>query len=274
MSCESEINPKWKHAIDSNICPFCGQNVMEEKLKDLFSDLRLTIEELLSYPEQFHDWILSNYGFIKIDSPDLPKYLPNEFLDNFVQQANENIKSKKPQKDIVENGKFTVKVKTENGEEEVMAEKIQTEERTSAFFKRAEAVKPNIDGDKSAADKTQRLKNMAKQIKKAGTAAITADNNGFITAEMMEQADPEAIAEMQSLISENESNIASSLPTADDDEIPAVVLAMANKGTSHGGSTNAADLMKLQQMHERVYNSHKNFESGENRGKGGFSRSG
>ncbi len=276
MSCESEINPKWKHAIDSNVCPFCGQSVMEEKLKDLFSDLRSTIEELLSYPDQFYDWLLSNYGFIKTDSQDLPRYLPGEFLENFAKQVTDDIKSKKPQKDVVENGKFTVKVKNENGEEEeVIAEKIQSDERTSAFFKRAEAVKPNIDGDKSAAEKTQRLKNMAKQIKRAGSSAITSDNNGFISAEMMEQADPEAIAEMQGLISESESNIASSLSVSDDDEIPAVVLAMANKNAQRGGgTTNAADLMKLQQMHERVYNSHKNFESGENRGKGGFSRSG
>jgi len=269
MSCESEINPKWKHAIDSNVCPFCGDSVMEDKLKDLFSDLRLTMEELIQYPEQLHDWLLSNYGFIKTDSPDLPTYLPAEFMKQF----NDKASAKKPQKDVVENGKFTVKVQTEQGEEEVQAERIQNEERTNSFFKRAEAVKPNIDGFNSTAEKTKHLKSMANQIKKAGTAMLTANSSGYISAEMMENADPEAVAEMQSLISGGE--IASSLPASGDDEIPDIVLQMADKSAGmNPASKNAADLLKLQQMQQRVQNSRMNFESGENRGKGGFSRSG
>jgi hypothetical protein len=272
MSCESEINPKWKHAIDSNVCPFCGNSIMEEKLRDLLSDLRETIDALLSYPEQLNDWLLSNYNYIKTDSPDLPTYLRSGLIDKFAKETSKN----NPQKEVIDNAKFTVKIKNESGEEEeIVAEKIQTEEKTSSFFQRAEAVKPNIDGFKSAAEKTQRLKKMADQIKKAGVTAITSDSNGFISAEMIENADPEAVAEMQGLISEEEANITSSLSVHEDDEIPPVVLAMANRGISKGNSSsNVADLLKLKKMQERIYNSRRNFESGESRGKGGFSRSG
>jgi hypothetical protein len=52
---------------------------------------------------------------------------------------------------------------------------------------------------------------------------------------------------------------------------------MASKGSGKGsgkGPTNAADLLKLQQMQNRIANSRRNFENGGNRGKGGFSRSG
>jgi len=272
MSCESEINPKWKHAIDSNVCPFCGDSVMEEKLKNLFSDLRSTMNELIEYPDQLHDWMLSNYDFIKTDSPDLPKHLSPDFMDHIMKEVSYNISSKKPQKDMVENGKFTVKIQTEQGEEEIQAERIQNEERTNSFFKRAEAVKPNIDGFKSTAEKTQHLKNMANQIKKAGTNTLTGNSSGYISAEMLENADPEAIAEMQSLMSGNE--IVSALPASDDDEIPDIVLQMANKSSGKPSTSNGADLLKLQQMQQRVKNSRMNFESGENRGKGGFSRSG
>ena len=48
--------------------------------------------------------------------------------------------------------------KTENGEQEVSVEKIQSEERTNEFYKRAEAVKPNIEGFSSVSEKTQHLK--------------------------------------------------------------------------------------------------------------------
>lgn len=266
MSCEAEINPKWKHAIDSNICPFCGQNVMEEKLKELFAQLRLIMDDLQEYSEQLYDWMLSNYNFIKTDSPLLINYVSKD------QLKSDSIKSKTHPEEN-ENTKFTVKIQTEQGEQEVVAEKIQSEEKTNSFFKRAEAVKPNIDGFQSAAEKTQRLKSMASQIKKAGAAAITADTSGYISAEMIENADSDAVAEMQSLMSES-TTVASALPTSDDDDIPAIVLAMANKNTGKSSSSNAADLLKLQQMQSRVQNSRKNFETGENRGKGGFSRSG
>lgn len=244
MSCESEINPKWKHAIDSNVCPFCGQNVMEEQLKKLFFELRLTMDNLLVYSDQLNDWLLSNYGFISIESPLLINYVSKDQLKS--------------------NSKTIDKVKTDKNEEEVLIEKSQVNERTSDFFKRAEAVRPNIDGFNSPAEKTQYLKNLTNQIKNAGTS----NNN--------EKADPEDIAKMQELISESDSDIKSSLLTPDDDDdIPAVVLAMANKGKQSGTHySNNADLLKLQQMRDRVYNSYKNFESGENLAKGGFSRSG
>lgn len=270
-SCESEINPKWKYAIDSNVCPFCGQSVMDIKLKDSLTLLRETIDSLSEYPDQLNDWLLSNYNYIKTDSPDLINHLPMDQLDEWMKLKNKS----KSKIDEGDNKKFTVKVQTDHGEEEVMAEKTQSEEKTNGFFKRAEAVKPNIDGFKSTAEKTQRLKSLAQQIKKEGSSVITASEGGsMITPEMIEQASPEAVAEMQSLMSES-STIASSLPPADDDDaIPSVVLAMASRSSGGKGATNAADLLKLQQMQDRVQASKRNFESGENRGKGGFSRSG
>ena len=261
MSCESEINTKWTHAIDNNLCPFCGQNIMDKRLKELFCALRITMDELSQYSEQMNDWLLSNYNYIKTNDPQLVNYVPQEFL-----------RSKPRPKDAEDTGgKFIVKVKTEHGEQDVVAEKIQSYEKTNAFFKRAEAVKPNIDGFKSTVEKTQKLKELKKQIEKAGTS------NSFVTAEMMENADPEAVAEMQSLLS-GEEYISSALPnTEDDDEIPAIVEMMANKAAAKNGNNNGintADLIKVQQMHDRIKNSHKNFESGENIAKGGFSRSG
>ena len=96
-----------------------------------------------------------------------------------------------------------------------------------------------------------------------------------LPAEMLEHADPEAVAEFQSMMSGGE--ISSSIDSGGDDDVPSHILAAnqalaARKGK--GGSSNAADLLKLQQMQERVKNSREAFETGENRGSkgGGFSR--
>jgi len=45
ISCTTEINPQWKHAIDMNVCPFCGKHIMEEHLKNLFAALSSTMDD-------------------------------------------------------------------------------------------------------------------------------------------------------------------------------------------------------------------------------------
>lgn len=280
ISCKVEINPQWTHAIDMNVCPFCGKHIMDEHLKNLFSSLRETMEKLLEYPDQLNDWMLSNHNYIRTDSEKLISYVSKDILAD--------LKKIKDDKEFLDRKKFTVKVKTETGAiEEVQAETLQSEEKTNDFFKRAEVIRtPNSSAPKSPdaavvfqspAEKTQHLKEMAKQIKKAGSAGLNLDSSNLLSDEMLENADPEAVAEFQSMISGGE--IVSSLPDASDDDVPSHILA-ANQAVARakgsGGGTNAADLLKLQQMQERLQILKEDFASGANRGGkgGGFSRSG
>lgn len=250
-SCSSEINPQWKYATTSNICPFCGQSIMDEKLTTLLLSLRETLDSLKEYQGELDDWILSNYNFIKTDSPNLISFLPENVL--------KELKAKK----VEEAKKSVIKVKTETGEQEVSVEKTQSEESTNDFFKRSEAVRPNIDGFKSVAEKTKHLKEAVAKIKKEGNPML------MISSEQSEES-----AEMQQYINQESANSAL-MPPDGDDEIPGVVLAMANQAKGKNPtSTNASDLIKLQMLQDRTRNSKQNFESGENRGKGGFSRSG
>lgn len=260
ISCEMEINPKWKHAIDINICPFCGQGIMEEHLKQLFAALRETMDRLQAYPNQLNDWMLSNHNYIKTDSPLLGDYLPDHHKKEVVKDVPKE-----------EDKRFVVTVKTESGEQEVIAEKIQDDSKTNEFFKRADIIKPNVDGFQSTSERNSHLKKMVQQIKRSGSTAI--DEKGEVSSispEMIENADPEAIAEYTSLMSDD-NLVSSSLPSSDidGDEIPSVVLNMANQATK-SGANGTKDLLKLQQMHDRVSESRRNFESG---AKGGFSRS-
>lgn len=258
ISCEVEINPKWKHAIDINVCPFCGKEIMDSQLKDLLSSLSDIMGKMQQYSESLNDWMLSNYSFIKTDSPKLIDYLPKELAQH--------------SKPIVETDskKYLVKVKTEAGEESIEAEKIQSEERTNEFFKRAEAIKPNLDGFSNLAEKTQHLKKMALQIKRAGHT-VPDDSEYIDSSDSIEGIDSEIVSEMSDLFSDG--HVKSSLDNSlDTEDIPSVVLNMANK-SKNPNSRNATDLIKLQKMQERVLESRRNFESGANRGKGSFSRS-
>lgn len=280
ISCESEINPKWVHAVEINICPFCGKHIMEEHLKNLFSSLRETMSQLQAYPEQINDWLLSNYNYIKTDSPKISLYMPEEMLKDLKRVEDEKDFQKRK-----ESQKYTVKVKTEMGEEEVVAEKIQSEETTNDFFKRAAVIKTSSNNSntggsptfQSPAEKTQHLKKMAQQIKKVGSQGLIADGSSMsLPAHMLDQADPEAIAEYQSMISTGEL-VNSSLSDTSDDDVPDFILAAnqaaaANRSGTSNSETNAKDLATLQRLQSKISRSRNTMINGTG-GTGSFSRS-
>jgi len=273
VSCETEINPKWKHAIDMNVCPFCGKHIMEEHLKNCITALSTAMDAMLKYQEQLDDWMLSNHNYIKTDSPNLAAYMPKEAIKEMRKVLDEE--------EFQEKKKSVVKIKTLDGdgqvvEQEVVVEKMATDDRTQTFHDRANNMlkqEKAVDGDpKSVAERTKDLKAMAEKIKRE--AAISAKAEGgmasMISKEMMAEADPEDVAAFQSLINSGDI-VASSLPAAsdgDDDEIPSVVLQMAamKKGGNAGGGANEKDLRALANMQAKVQNSAKRL------GKGSFSR--
>lgn len=279
ISCETEINPKWKHAVDINVCPFCGKYIMEEHLKNLFSSLNKTMEELRKYPDQLNDWILSNYSFIKTDSPNLKNFLPKEVIKELRKEI-DNAEFQEKKQSIV-------KIKNANGEiEEVVVEKTQSEEKTSGFFERAEVLKGSgktsnkgkapveSEQPKSVAEKTQYLKELAKRIKSEGSEGIINEAGlaSMISPESIDRADPETVAQLESFIDDGDivsSGLVSESTGDDDDEIPSAVLSMASRAKKgSGGGANEADLQSLRDMQNKVKNAHKKLESG----KGGFSR--
>lgn len=271
MSCEMEINPKWTHAIDINVCPFCGQGIMEEHLKNLFSSLRQTMESLKDYPDQLNDWMLSNHNYIKTDSPNIKLYMPKGYIEEIRKQRDdETHEEQKAAAHASSQRKTIIKVDDgSGGEQEVLVEKVQSEEKTNEFFKRAEAVKPNIDGFTSTTEKTQRLKAMAQQIKREGSTVINkAGLAAHLSPEMIDNADPEAVAEFEAII--NGGEIQSSLPdtSSDDDKIPSIVLNMASR--AKGKAAEQDPVAELEKMQARREASRRNFTTG---GGGSFSRS-
>lgn len=272
ISCETEINPKWKHAIDINVCPFCGQHIMEEHLKNLLTTLGETMDKLKAYPEQVSDWLLSNHNYIKTDSPNLKLYLPKEAFKELRRELDEE--------EFQEKKRSVVKIK--NGltgeEEEVVVEKAMSDSKTNSFFERAEALPPSgknkKDGPKSVAERTQHLKNLKAQIESEGSQALINETGkaAMIPASNMTEADPEEVAGWQAMLGETDmvsSGLAGMSNGDDEDDIPPAVLAMSKRASKHsGGETNEQDLEALRRMQAKVQGSAKRLASG----KGGFSR--
>lgn len=304
ISCEAEINPKFKHAIERNICPFCGGSIMEELLKTLLVSLGETMQKMQRYPDQLDDWLFSNYNYLKTDSPQLINFVPKDQLKELKKEADEE--------DFLERKKKVIKVKVENGkEEEVVTEQVQSKSRTAGFFERAEVTKRRDDDDdtgdtdsgdesdeeqsvqlnpikspkkprtfKSAADKTRHLKELKKKIEDEG-AQVAVGETGLVSTidpESLENADPEMVAAFQASLGDGDI-ISSAIPPSglDDedamaDQILSINQSLVGKNKPKDGSYNEQDMRSLREMHQRVARSKKAFENGENRGKGGFSR--
>ncbi len=311
ISCESEINPKFRHAIEQNVCPFCGSSIMEELLKTLLVSLGDTMQKMQAYPDQLSDWLLSNYNYIKTDSVDLIKYVPKE--------AVKEMKKELDNEDFIDRKKKVIKVKVENGkEEEVVTQKAMSDARTAGFFERAEIIKKGANGNddtgiddgdtdtsetsdedegiqlnpvkssknprtfKSAAEKTRHLKELKKKIEDEGSLAAVGETGmaSTINPENLANADPEMVAAFSSELGEGDI-ITSALPPSglDDedamaDQILSINQSLASKKGAKSGDYNDADMRALREMHSRVAKSKRAFESGENRGGkgGGFSR--
>jgi len=277
VSCETEINPKWKHAIDINVCPFCGKHIMEEHLKNCVAALSTAMEAMAKYPEQLDDWLLSNHNYIKTDSPNLKAFLPKETIKEMRKVLDDE--------EFQEKKKSVVRIKTldEDGkvvEQDVTVEKMATDDRTQTFHDRANNMlkqEKAVDGDpKSVADKTKDLRAVAEKVKREVAAAMSNKEGGMasmMSKESMAEADPEAVAEFQAVIGSGDI-VASGLPATatadgDDDDIPSVVLAMANmkKGGGPAGA-NEKDMRALVNMQAKAQGASKRLGSG----KGSFSR--
>jgi hypothetical protein len=235
LSCKVEIDPKWKHALENNVCPFCGDNVMPEDLKNYIISLRSTLDSFKEkYSNQLDDLLFSNYKYVRTDSPRMKQFIPEPKV---IYKSVSNQTSEDEVSETLEKDSTTVS--------------IQDPETTSKFFKNAGASK--------TVSRTEELKNLVSQIK---------TNNPKLSA-LVKQSSAEDMSDEEFMESE-EAN--SSISTSyDDEDIPPAVLAFAGQSGKNNPGYNTKDMIRLQQLQQRTVQSRKNVVNGTG-GKGSFSR--
>jgi len=151
-NCTAEINPKWTHAVNMNLCPFCGKEIMSSEIKDLLSALTSTIESLSSYPEYLDDW-LGTHGYVK-------RVLVKQTVNHGVAKS---ISHNDPEIE----GEFASKTVS-----------VHDQEKTNKFFKNARV------GD--VVNKTQHLKSLVSKIKSSAPETDTVDMENLNPEEIEE----------------------------------------------------------------------------------------
>ena len=228
ISCEVEIDPKWKHALDSNVCPFCGESIMPNDLKEHISNLSIILGSFKeSYPNQLDDWLLSNHNYVKTDGEKIKQFFPEPKIVYRSAKASDQEDS------------------SEEEDENLIA--VQNQDFTSKFFKNAEVTK--------TVARAEELKRMVSEIK---------SNNPSLNRSQLNQDED---------FEDDQQDINSSINADYDEQIPPVVMAFSNQRRQGSSDYSNKDVIRLQQLQNRVSESRRNVVNGTG-GKGSFSRSG
>ncbi len=147
ISCSADIPPAWVNAINTNICPGCGGEIMSSQTKELLSELREAMLKMPNDAEGLAGWLLSNYNLEKIGSAE-----PTNF------HRKKQSKPKKQQDQDYDNDEADDELQT--------GEKIVSDEHVSKFFKGA-GVKNN-----------SHLSELAARVKKQN-ANVMVDSNSI-----------------------------------------------------------------------------------------------
>lgn len=84
-SCHEVIPPKLNHALRSNICPYCGEEIMASELKEILSNLQEVMKLSEPYAEEVEEWLGANYGLHK-EGSHRATGLVSEASDSFTEE--------------------------------------------------------------------------------------------------------------------------------------------------------------------------------------------
>lgn len=71
QSCKEDISSKFTHAISVNVCPMCGNAIMNEKLQNVLGELKVAFDDAKDYMSEVEDWLFSNFSLKKIGSDEV-----------------------------------------------------------------------------------------------------------------------------------------------------------------------------------------------------------
>lgn len=65
-NCKENIPTRFAHAHKTNICPYCGKEIMDVELQAILNALAKALDDSAPYADQVEDWMQTNYLFKKI----------------------------------------------------------------------------------------------------------------------------------------------------------------------------------------------------------------
>lgn len=70
-SCKESIDTKFQAALRKNECPFCGMEIMPDKLRVLLEDFKILFSDASEFPDEVAEYLSTNFGFHKLSDDEL-----------------------------------------------------------------------------------------------------------------------------------------------------------------------------------------------------------
>lgn len=136
QSCKEDIPPKFAHALSVNICPMCGQEVMDIRLKNILSALKIALEDAKNHMEDVEDWLFSNFSLkkIKLNEMIVDKNANDKITESFYGKGSQPVFEKQTQH---KPGVMVNRSDNDDGEDVVVDDSAST-----IFAKRAGVIHP------------------------------------------------------------------------------------------------------------------------------------
>src|ERR1700677_4862388 len=66
LSCSNDVSPKFAHALKTNVCPMCGEQIMVPELHNALRGLQTIMDEAIeqAYDAQVVQWFSSNFDLV------------------------------------------------------------------------------------------------------------------------------------------------------------------------------------------------------------------
>ena len=146
-SCNEDVPPKFTHALAVNICPLCGKDIMDIKLKNILGELKIAFDESKEYMDAVEDWLFSNYSLKKVKSNEIiidKNHLSTIDTNHIAADTRNNFEKSSPQPSVHHNPGVMVNRKDEARAElndDIVVDEI-SEKPSTVFAKRAGVIHP------------------------------------------------------------------------------------------------------------------------------------
>jgi len=179
MTCQVDIPPTFKDAIQNNKCPSCGQAIYTDEMKSLITEIREALEKMPNDPEGLAGWIVSNYNLTKVgDASPATFYGPK--------------KNKKGPRPVARFPDNTEEYGDEENDYEDDEDSEESDERAKIFAKRAGVSKPK----KNLKDVVKAIRNGESEQLLVSNMDDIPDDPGFSSDFIGQDHDPDEIAAM------------------------------------------------------------------------------
>lgn len=129
MNCSTEIPPNWVACIQKNICPACGESILDSSGEELLKELTEAMERMPNDPAGVAGWLLSNFFIKKIGSAEpVDEFYGRNNRSKSNSESNSRLEAIWKNSGVTPKTKASLKSKIENDVENILKNQYSSDD--------------------------------------------------------------------------------------------------------------------------------------------------